>query len=154
MTPTIRASQGSAASRCPLQGGGGTETGLHVLHLILSGLFDRFPSQQVIIGHMGEDLPYSFARATSVLTPVAKHLDRSIPEYSRDNIHVTTSGYFTNPPFQCALQVVGIDRLLYSIDYPFSPVSMGQTFLDGLSLSDEDRLKFVSGNARSLLNLA
>ena len=130
-----------------------TETGLHVLRLILSGLFDRFPSQQVIIGHMGEDLPYSLARAASVLTPVAKYLKRSIPEYFHDNIHVTTSGYFTNPPFACALEVVGIDRLLYSIDYPFSPIAAGNTFLEGLSLSDDDRLKFAGGNARKLLNL-
>ena len=130
-----------------------TETGLHVLRLILAGLFDRFPSQQVIIGHMGEDLPYSLARATNVLTPVAKHLQRSIPEYFRDNIHVTTSGYFTNPPFECALQVIGIERLLYSIDYPFSPTKMGKTFLEGLRLSEEDLLRFASGNARFLLDL-
>ena len=130
-----------------------TETGLHVLRLILSGLFDRFPSQQVIIGHMGEDLPYSLARATGVLTPFAKHLKRSIPEYFRDNIHVTTSGYFSNPPFACALEVVGIDRLLYSIDYPFSSAEKGKAFLDQVSLSEEDRVKFASGNATRLLNL-
>ena len=131
-----------------------TETGLHVLRLILAGLFDRFPLQQVIIGHMGEDLPYSLARATSVLTPVAKHLKRSIPEYFQENIHVTTSGYFTNPPFQCALQVIGIDRLLYSIDYPFSTTFMGRAFLDGLSLSEQDRHKFVCDNAQRLLKLS
>ena len=130
-----------------------TETGLHVLRLILSGLFDRFPSQQVIIGHMGEDLPYSLARAASVLTPFAKHLKRLIPEYFHDNIHVTTSGYFTNPPFSCALAVVGIDRLLYSVDYPFSSTLTGKTFLDSLSLSDQDLIRFASGNARRLLNL-
>lgn len=129
------------------------ETGMHVLRLILSGLFDRFPSQQVIIGHMGEDLPYSLARAAGVLGPVATHLKRAIPEYFHDNIHVTTSGYFTQPPFRCALEVVGIDRLMYSIDYPFSPNSKGKAFLDDLSLSAEDMEKFVGGNARRLLRL-
>ncbi len=130
-----------------------TETGLHVLRLILSGLFDRFPSQQIIIGHMGEDLPYSLARATGVLTPVAKHLERAVHEYFHDNVHVTTSGYFTAPPFECALKVVGIDRLLYSVDYPFSPVTKGQAFLDLLALTPPDRIKFASGNARRLLKL-
>lgn len=129
------------------------ETGMHVLRLILSGLFDRFPSQQVIIGHMGENLPYSLARAAGVLGPVATHLKRSIPEYFHDNIHVTTSGYFTQAPFQCALEVVGIDRLIYSIDYPFSPNTKGKAFLDSLSLSAEDMEKFAGGNAERLLHL-
>ena len=130
-----------------------TETGLHVLRLILSGLFDRFPAQQVIIGHMGEDLPYSLARATGVLTPVAKHLQRPLHEYFHNNIHVTTSGYFTIEPFECALKIVGIDRLLYSIDYPFSAVTKGQAFLDLLALTPPDRVKFASGNAKRLLKL-
>ena len=110
------------------------ETGMHCLRLMLSGLFDRFPRLQIIIGHMGEDLPYSLARAASVLGQVSKHLQRSIPEYFHENFHVTTSGYFTQPPFRCALEVVGIDRLLYSIDYPFSPTSKGREFLESCSL--------------------
>ena len=131
-----------------------TETGLHVLRLIVSGLFDRFPSQQVVVGHMGEDLPYSLARAAGVLTPVAGHLQRSVSDYFHSNVHVTTSGYFTNPPFECALKVVGIDRLLYSVDYPFSSVTKGQAFLDALSLTEADRKKFVGDNAKRLLKLA
>jgi predicted TIM-barrel fold metal-dependent hydrolase len=130
-----------------------TETGLHTLRLILSGLFDRFPSQQIIIGHMGEGLPYNLARAAGALAPVAKHLERSISDYFHDNFHVTTSGYFTNPPFECAMKVVGIDRLLYAIDYPFSPVTKGEAFLDKLNLTPAERDKFVSGNAKDLLKL-
>ena len=102
---------------------------------------------------MGEDLPYSLARATNVLTPVAKHLQRPIPQYFRDNIHITNSGYFTQPPFRCALDVIGIDRLLYSIDYPFSPLEAGSKFVREMELSDADRLKFLSGNAQRLLRL-
>ncbi len=129
------------------------ELGLHVLRLILSGLFDRFPEQQVIIGHMGEDLPFSLVRAATVLGPVAKHLKRTISEYFHDNIHVTSSGYFSQPPFLCALQVVGIDRLMYSIDYPFSSNMAGRAFLDSLSLSSRDMAKFTAGNAQRLLKL-
>ena len=129
------------------------ELGLHVLRLILSGLFDRFPAQQVIIGHMGEDLPFSLVRAATVLGPTAKHLKRSIPDYFHENIHVTSSGYFSQPPFLCALQVVGIDRLMYSVDYPFSANTTGKAFLDALSLSPSDKAKFSAGNAQRLLKL-
>jgi uncharacterized protein len=129
------------------------ELGLHVLRLILAGLFDRFPTQQVIIGHMGEDLPFSLARAATVLAPTAKHLKRSILEYFHSNIHVTSSGYFSQPPFLCALQVVGIDRLMYSVDYPFSANITGKAFLDAISVSPSDREKFAGGNARRLLRL-
>ncbi len=129
------------------------ETGMHVLRLILSGLFDRFPQQQVIIGHMGENLPFSLQRAATVLGPTAKHLKRPIAEYFHSNLHVTSSGYFSQPPFLCALQVVGIDRLMYSVDYPFSANTTGRAFLDSLSLSPVDRAKFTSGNAQRLLKL-
>jgi predicted TIM-barrel fold metal-dependent hydrolase len=129
------------------------ETGLHVLRLILAGVFDRFPKQQLIIGHMGEDLPFSLARAASVMGHAAKHLQRTIPEYFHDNVHVTNSGYFTQPPFLCALQVVGIDRLLYSVDYPFSDTTKGKKFLDEMSLSPADFAKFTHQNAQRLLKL-
>ncbi len=129
------------------------ELGLHVLRLILSGMFDRFPNQQVIIGHMGEDLPFSLARAATVLAPTAKHLRRPIADYFHSNIHVTTSGYFTQPPFLCALQVVGIERLLYSVDYPFSPNTAGKAFLDATALSPSDRARLAGGNATQLLKL-
>ena len=129
------------------------ETGLHVLRLIVAGVFDRYPTLQVIIGHMGEDLPYSLVRAETVLTPVAKHLERRISDYFHSNIHVTTSGYFSNPPFLCALQVVGADRLLFSVDYPFSANTLGRKFLDGISVSPEDFAKISHGNAERLLKL-
>ncbi len=129
------------------------ETGMHVLRLILSGLFDRFPEQQVIIGHMGENLPFSLVRAATVLGPTATHLKRSISNYFHDNIHITSSGYFSQPPFLCALQVVGIDRLMYSVDYPFSSNTTGKAFLDALPLSSLDRAKFAGGNAQRLLKL-
>ena len=129
------------------------ELGLHCLRLILSGLFDRFPDQQVIIGHMGEDLPYSLARAAGVLGQTARHLKRPVAEYFHQNFHVTTSGYFTQPPFLCALQVVGADRLMYSVDYPFSACTTGQKFLEQLPISPADRAKLTHGNAAKLLKL-
>ena len=129
------------------------ETGLHVLRLIVSGLFDRLPDLQLIIGHMGENLPFSLARAESVLSQSAKPLSKPLTETFRASFHVTTSGYFTVPPFLCALMTVGADRLLFSVDYPFSPNQKGRDFLDALPVSPTDKAKIAHGNAERLLKL-
>jgi predicted TIM-barrel fold metal-dependent hydrolase len=131
------------------------ETGLHTLRLIVSGLFDRLPTLQLIIGHMGEGLPYALARSSGVLSHAAPHLRQPVAAYFQSNIHLTTSGYFTQPPLRCALDVVGLDRLLFSIDYPFSPNTRGRAFLDGLAdlLSAEDLARLTHRNAESLLGL-
>jgi len=130
-----------------------TETGLHVLRLILSGIFDRFPELKIIIGHMGENLPFSIARADAILSREPGRLKRRVAEYFHEHFWITTSGYFTHPPFLCALQVVGADRLLFSVDYPFSPNAAGRAFLDSLPLSPADRDKISYGNAEWLLHL-
>lgn len=131
------------------------ETALHTLRLIVSGLFDRLPMLQLIIGHMGEGLPYALARSSGILSHAAPHLRQPVAAYFQTNIHLTTSGYFTPPPLRCALQVVGIDRLLFSVDYPFSPNTRGRAFLQGLAdLTAEDLAKFTHRNAESLLRLA
>jgi predicted TIM-barrel fold metal-dependent hydrolase len=129
------------------------ETGMHCLRLILSGMFDRFPRLKLIVGHMGENLPYSIARAEMVLGRGAADLKRSLGEYVRENFYLTTSGYFTLPPFQCMQQVVGIDRILFSVDYPFSSNMVGREFLDGLPLTAGDKGKVAHGNAEKLLKL-
>ncbi len=102
---------------------------------------------------MGEGIPYALARSSAVLGNVTHHLQRSVAEYFQRNFHVTTSGYFTLPPFQCALEVVGIDRLMYSVDYPFSPNLRGRDFLNALRLSDTDYAKLTQGNAEALFGL-
>ena len=129
------------------------ENGLHALRLIVSGLFDRLPRLQVVVGHMGEGIPYALARSSHVLGTVTKDLQRGIAEYFRENFHVTTSGYFTQPPFRCAMEVVGIDRMMYSVDYPFSPNGRGREFLDGLQLSEVEMEKLTHGNAERLLRV-
>jgi len=131
------------------------ETGLHTLRLIVSGLFDRFPTLQLIIGHMGEGLPYALARSSGILSQAAPHLRQPVAAYFQSNIHITTSGYFTPQPFRCALDVVGLNRLLFSVDYPFSANTRGRTFLNSLAdmLSAEDLAKLAHGNAESLLRL-
>jgi uncharacterized protein len=131
------------------------ETGLHTLRLIVSGLFDKVPGLQLIIGHMGEGLPYAMARSSGILSGPAK-LQRPVAEYFKSNIHLTTSGYFTLPPLQCALEVVGMERMMFSVDYPFSPNTRGRAFLDQAAgvLTTEDLEKLAHGNAERLLGLA
>jgi uncharacterized protein len=130
------------------------ETGLHTLRLIVSGLFDRLPELQLIIGHMGEGLPYAMARSSGILSGPA-HLKQTVADYFRTNIHVTTSGYFSQPPLECAVEVVGIDRILFSVDYPFSPNSHGKKFLKDAAgwLSETDMQKLKGGNATKVLKL-
>ena len=130
------------------------ETGLHTLRLIVSGIFDRLPTLQLIIGHMGEGLPYALARSSGVLSRAA-HLRQPVADYFKSNIHITTSGYFSQPPLRCALDVVGIDRLMFSVDYPFSPNTRGRTFLNSLqqTMSPEDIDSLAHGNAERLLKL-
>jgi predicted TIM-barrel fold metal-dependent hydrolase len=130
------------------------ETGLHTLRLIVSGLFDKLPKLQLIIGHMGEGLPYALARSSGVLSGPAR-LQRPVAEYFQTNIHLTTSGYFTLPPLQCALDVVGIERMMFSVDYPFSPNTRGRDFLELIAqaISAEDLEKLAWGNAERLLKI-
>ena len=129
------------------------ETGLHCLRLIGSGLFDRLPKLKIIIGHMGEDLPFSIARADAVLSRDTKHLQRKFSEYFQEYFYITTSGYFTVPPFLCTLQVMGADRILFSVDYPYSPNTVGRNFLNALPVSAEDLGKISHGNTERLLKL-
>jgi predicted TIM-barrel fold metal-dependent hydrolase len=129
------------------------EVGMHSLRLIVSGLFDHFPKLKIIIGHMGEGLPYSIVRADKVLAQATKHLQRRVKDYFHEHFYITTSGYFSAPPFLCALQVVGADRILFSIDYPFSPNALGRDFLNSLPVSPQDMEKITHHNAERLLKL-
>jgi predicted TIM-barrel fold metal-dependent hydrolase len=121
----------------------------------VSGLFDRLPTLQLIIGHMGEGLPYALARSSGILSNAAPHLRQPVAAYFRSNIHITTSGYFTQPPLRCAIEVVGMDRMLFSIDYPFSPNTRGRAFIDSLPemLGPDDMALLTHGNAERLLKL-
>jgi predicted TIM-barrel fold metal-dependent hydrolase len=131
-----------------------SEVGIHALRLILAGVFDRLPALQIIIGHMGEMIPFMLARINNVLTPMAKHLQRTVPEYFLQNFYITTSGFFTDPPLLLSLQTVGADRIIFSVDYPFSTNEQGRVFLESASISPADKEKISHLNAERLLKLA
>jgi uncharacterized protein len=131
-----------------------SETALHSLRLIVSGLFDRMPELRMIIGHMGEGLPFALARSSAVLSGAAKHLQRPVDRTFLDQFHITTSGYFTRPPFECAEAVLGVERMMFSIDYPFSPNTKGREFLSSLMIDSEDRERLTHRNAEQVLKLS
>jgi uncharacterized protein len=129
------------------------ETGLHVLRMILGGVFDRFPGLRLIIGHMGEALPFMLARTTRQLPPGMTGLPRTVAEYVREHVWITTSGFFTTPPLLNALLELGSDRILFAIDYPYSTNRQGRAFLDELPISPSDLERIAHGNADRLLRL-
>lgn len=129
------------------------EQGLHTIRLIAAGIFERFPKLQIIIGHMGEMIPFFLARIDGAVTPFGQNLKRSVADYFHSNVSITTSGIFTAPPLYLSLAVVGADRILFSVDYPFSSNEQGRAFLDKLSLSPVDFEKITHGNAERLLKL-
>jgi predicted TIM-barrel fold metal-dependent hydrolase len=129
------------------------ETALHTLRLIVSGVLDRLPTLQIIIGHMGEGIPYALARSNGILSAARKSAPRTVSETFLEQVHVTTSGYFTRPPFDCCREVIGLNRMMYSVDYPFSPNTKGKDFLADLGLSEADLTQLTQTNAERVLNL-
>ena len=128
------------------------ETGLHVLRLITGGVLDEYPALQIIVGHMGEALPFFLARSSRVLRQQAG-LSRPLEDYVAANFHFTTSGMFTYPPLACLLEVVGADRVMFSVDYPYSSNEEGRDFVLGAPISEADREKLAFANAERLLGL-
>ena len=130
-----------------------SETAVHVLRLVLSGALDRHPRLKLIIGHMGEMLPVMLVRVDETSVADIGHLQRPISRAILDQVWITTSGIFSQPPFIAALQTFGIDRIMFSVDYPFARDAQGRKFLDEVSLAPADMAKLCHGNADALLKL-
>lgn len=130
------------------------ETGLHALRLIGSGTFDRFPRLQVVIGHMGEAIPFMLDRTDMTLSRRATGLDLGVKEYFRRNFHVSTSGFFSTGPFRCLVDAIGPDRVLFAVDYPYSGNHEGRAFLDRLPPEVADPAAIAHGNAERLLRIS
>lgn len=122
------------------------ETAVHILRLAISGTLERYPALQWIIGHMGEALPMMLARADQVF-------GRDITGAVTGHVHVTTSGFFTLPPFLALLQTFGAGRIMFSVDYPFASNARGRAFLEALPVSPADKARIAHGNADRLLRL-
>ena len=130
------------------------ETAVHVLRLVLSGALARYPRLQLIIGHMGETLPMWLHRLDDVFgTLLERELGRTPSQTILDQVCITTSGFFSAAPFAAALASFGPDRILFSVDYPFSSMPDAVTFLRQIPLSDADKAKIAHRNAERLLGL-
>ncbi|OPB98019.1 amidohydrolase family protein [Elizabethkingia occulta] len=132
-----------------------SETALHILRLILSGTLDKYPKLKLIIGHMGEMLPMMMVRSDKVFG-VGRSGDnqRSILQTLQEQVFITTSGLFSLPPLQIAIDTFGIDKIMFSVDYPFGTNESGRAFLDSLNLSQSDLEKIAYINAMNLLKLS
>lgn len=128
------------------------ETAIHVLRLVLGGVFDRYPKLQVIIGHMGESLPFMLSRV-DIMTPELTKLQHPISYYLRENLHYTFSGFNFNSTFLDLFMQVGIDRIMFSADYPYASMKEAYKFLEQLPISDEDRERIAHSNAEKLLKI-
>jgi predicted TIM-barrel fold metal-dependent hydrolase len=128
------------------------ETGLHILRLAATGVLSRHPKLQIVVGHMGENLPFSLMRADSILSR-ANPDSPSVAQAIREHVHITICGYTTTPPLLCALQVFGADHIMFSSDYPFGDPVQHAKFLAEAPISPADRDKIAYRNAQHLFRL-
>jgi 2,3-dihydroxybenzoate decarboxylase len=131
----------------------GFETGSHALRLVFSGLFDRFPRAKVLLGHLGETLPFLLWRFDSRAKFYGVKLARKPSDYIKRNIAVTTSGMCSAEPLNCTLAALGTDRVMFGADYPFESAKEAGEFLDHVPIGENLRAGIASGNAAEHLGL-
>ncbi|MBX9738471.1 MAG: amidohydrolase family protein [Beijerinckiaceae bacterium] len=135
----------------------GQETAVHALRLMGSGLFDKHPKLSIILGHMGEGLPYSMWRIDNrnawVKAPPKYPAKRKIADYFRENFYLTTSGNFRTQTLIDAMLEIGADRILFSTDWPFENIDHASDWFDATSISENDREKIGRTNAAKLFKL-
>ncbi len=131
------------------------ETATHALRLVFGGVFDRYPGAKLILGHMGETLPYLLWRLDSRWRVQAGNepIERPPSDIVRDNIFVTTAGVCSHASLACALSALGEDRVMFSVDYPYEDCEVAAEFIDSAPVSDAVRAKVCHGTARRVLRL-
>jgi hypothetical protein len=128
------------------------ETAVHVLRMVLGGVFDRFPRLQIVIGHMGEGLPF-FMQRVDVMPVELTRLKRPVSAYLRDNLHYTFAGFNFPPTFLDLLLEIGVARVMFSADYPYGSMAKARAFLEQIPVSAADRARIAHGNAEKLFRL-
>jgi len=127
------------------------ETGVHVIRIIAGGVFDKYPKLQLVIGHLGEGLPFMIQRLDQNLSKEMTKLERSsFSSYLRENVHYTFSGFNFLPTFLDLLLEVGVDRIMFSADHPYASMKEAREFLDHIPVTPADQEKIAHGNAERL----
>jgi predicted TIM-barrel fold metal-dependent hydrolase len=129
------------------------EAGVQVLRLILSGAFEKYPGLQVISGHWGEMVPFYLQRLDDMLPPKVTGLSRTVSETYLNHVWVTPAGMFDLPHFRFIHTVIGADRIIWSVDYPYLTLDGTREFIERLPVSEEDREKMAHLNAEKLFAL-
>jgi len=134
------------------------ETATHAMRLIMCGLFDQFPKLKIVLGHMGEGLPFWLQRIDNryllqVKIGAVRRMPRLPSEYFLDNFVITTSGVMSAPALKLSLEVLGADRIMFAADYPYESVEEGVRFLDEVDITDEQRMKIYSSTAERVFHL-
>lgn len=142
------------------------EAGLHAMRLICSGVFDKYPGLKIILGHLGEAIPYFLWRMDNMWimenkwikekdsnSPTISTALKTPSQYFKNNFYVATSGMFYLPPLICAYLALGADRILFAVDYPYESNMKAVQFMDSAPICDDDKEKIYHGNAEKLLNL-
>ena len=128
------------------------ETATAGIRIVLSGVLEKYPGTKIILGHLGETLPFLLWRIDMALN---RRGAAGVPfrELFTKHFYVTTSGFFSDPALLCCLQEMGADRILFAVDYPFVPQAPGPKWMEGLMLNAADKAKILHGNAERLLRL-
>jgi 2,3-dihydroxybenzoate decarboxylase len=129
------------------------ETATLAIRMVLSGVFDKYPKLKIVLGHLGETLPFLVWRVDHALARPGAAKQLSFRDVFCGNFWITTSGNFSNPALLCCVQEMGVDRILFSVDWPFVMNPLGTKWMETVPLSDEDKAKILSGNAKRLLRM-
>ena len=128
------------------------ETATAGIRIVLSGVLDAYPNTKIILGHMGEGLPFLLWRIDSALSRPGNQ-PLSFRDAFSEHFYITTSGNFSDPALLCSIQEMGVDRILFSVDYPFVPNPPGVEWIESVHLNNEDKDKILNGNAKKLLRM-
>ncbi|MDB5569839.1 MAG: hypothetical protein JWN93_1022 [Hyphomicrobiales bacterium] len=130
------------------------ETGSHAMRIVFSGLFDRFPKAKLVLGHMGETLPYQLWRFDSRAKLYGCEMALEPSEYIRRNIAVTISGMYSAEPLNCAVAALGAQNVMFAADYPFEDMAFAARFMDTTPMDEATREAVAYRNAERIFNLA
>jgi 2,3-dihydroxybenzoate decarboxylase len=129
------------------------ETATLAIRMVLSGVFDRYPDLKIVLGHLGETLPFLLWRIDQSLQRPGASRKLSFRDVFSKHFYLTTSGNFSNPALMCCVQEMGVDRILFAIDWPFVANPLGTEWIETIPLCEEDKVKILCGNAQRLLRM-